>query len=237
MNRIINWIIKRVIFLLLVQSLTLFFFVNILGFNLYSKEVLYEKNGKEVILLGISHIGDESYYKELSTRYLKKENLLVLTEGINVEDNSEELTHKHSAKLFGLVSQDSSFMKEYDFKNVDISFNEIDVKYLLIIEESFNAWEKLSLLNFKDLKNINIHKEDVGLVDMYNEIIIKRNVNIKKEILMNKTNNILVPWGAIHHIDLHNFLIKQGYKLKDTNFIKIANIFNMLINAGRHLCQ
>lgn len=220
--KLLKRIIRLSLFIGFLQLLTLLIYVNIIGVNLYSKEIVFHKGDKKVVLLGVSHIGTKEYYKSISTRY---PDFLVLGEGL--KGKGIDADHSHTATLLGLESQPKDLFKGYRYLNSDIDASKISPNVGNVLSSSFSFWENIALKrNKKAFDQVeNVKSSNVSISELYNEIIIKRNINIKNNILTIK-ENLYIPWGAIHMNDLENFLLTQGYKKEKTSYIKNFNILN-----------
>ena len=244
-----KYLIKRflvfTLFLLLVQLLTLNFYISFLGFNIYSTEKIFTNGKRNITLLGMSHIGNQSYFEKIEKRYLNKD-LIVLREGVTdnnskEKNKSDEISHFYSSLIFGLSEQNESFLKSYKNINSDMDISNINLHTLDSLFYVFEIWKYLAFLKFDYVKlsyeelNKSIKKSDAD--EMYNEIILKRNNIIKKNIEKYDKDNLLIPWGAFHHNDLEDYLITNGYKEVETNYIKVFNLIDSLIHAIFYLTK
>lgn len=237
--KVLKWLMKRLLGVLIIQSLTFYFYINVFGLHTYSKEKVFIKDGKEVILLGMYHIGSFDYYKKIKNRYKLKKDLIVLSEGVRSKGEID-IDHIYSAGIFGLDIQQKNLFENYKEVNSDVEISNIDPKAIDFLENVFLVWKNMALLDFskakskiKILKN-EYKKENVSLSYLYNEIVIKRNVKIKENILKYKDKNLLIPWGALHHEDLEDFLLENGYKVKETSYIRNFNFVEALFFLTNH---
>lgn len=232
----IKWLSKRLLFVVLLQSITALFYINFYFVNIYSKEKTFYNKSHEVTLLGISHIGTDEYYSEIKERYLGKENFLVLLEGVKIESEVEDsdLDHSYTAKIFDLKSQPKDLFKKYAHINADIYYEEINDEVSLYLDHVFEFWKHLSFLDYKKAKSqlelLSELNTDPDLIK--SEIIGKRNKSIISSIEKHKNKNLLVPWGALHQSDIEDYLKSKGYKEKETSYIKNFNVFKVLYSIS-----
>lgn len=237
-----TWILKRVLFILIIQSITLNFYINFIGINIYTKKVTFEKEGRKVILLGMSHVADKSYYLNIENKFDKmKGNILVLKEGINFDDELDqeiEINHSYFSKIFGLENQKSNFLSGHNTINSDIHVSELSEETSNMIEASFNFWKNVAMFEYKKAVNSINSGVKINIFHLYKEVILKRNELVKVNIHRHGSrSDILVPWGAIHNNDLENFLLKEGYVKKNTDYIKVTNIFKLVISGMNHFIR
>lgn len=234
MKNISIWILKRFVFILAIQSLTLFFYISFFGFHSYSKEKTFTNGKRDIILLGMYHIGTKEYYKNIETRYVDKKNLLVLLEGIKNRYISKDLVqvdHSSSAMILGLESQQKNLFKNYKSVNSDTYFDDMDSGVTDYLNNVFEIWEYIAVLDFNNAKKqMNLLSENKIDKDfVFNEIINKRNNIVISNIKKYQAENLLIPWGALHHSEIEDYLLSNGYEVKETNYIKNFNVVEMII--------
>lgn len=230
-KKILKYLTTRIFAIAILQLLTLNFYVTNFGINLYSKEVTFTDGDRKVILLGVSHVGESEYFQSINNRY--GHNYRILLEGINGVPTDEAISHDSTALIFGLDYQKKDFLKTNKHNNVDIHADELDEKISQTVSSSLSFWKHLAVFNFKEAKESFSEVKDVSLTELYDEVILKRNEKIKMEILTS-TDDVVIPWGAIHQNDMESFLLNNGYKKESTSFIKIASIPKILYNTGKH---
>lgn len=245
-----NYLIKRFLvfisFLIVIQLLTLNFYISFIGWNIYSTEKIFTNGKRDITLLGMSHIGDESYFKNIEERYLRnKNNLIVLREGVkdneSTKKDSDQISHFYSSLFFGLTEQNEHFLESYSNVNSDLDISNMNLHTLDTLFYVFEIWKHVAFLRFDYVKisyeelNESLKKTDKN--EIYNEIILKRNDVIKKNIEKYNKENLLIPWGAFHHNDLEKYLIKNGYKEIKTNYIKVFNLLDSLVYSFFYLTK
>ena len=244
-NQLLKKILKlvnkfRILFIILfIQFLTFNFYINFIGFNIYSVEKTFKKGDKKVILTGIAHIAEKEFFDNINERYLGEKDFLLLLEGVRNPENKDfikrykdqEISHEYSANILGLDYQKESFLKHYNHINSDVSIDQIDINILDNLFLAFVIWKNLALFQFDELENnFNKFDKNLSLLDMKDKIIIKRNNLLKQNIISKKNKTLIIPWGALHHNDLEDFLIMNGYKKESVNRIKVANMLNVFYN-------
>lgn len=219
---------RRILIFLLILFVIQLYMKPFLPFNFwlldFQSSIITLSNGRqEVILVGMSHMGESSYYKELKRRFKFKKHI-VLSEGVNF--NNEEVTNIHSGKAFrlGLKTQEEfNIFNQERSMNSDINIEEMDK----------DVSDFLSLLFDSDqyeFKEHEIYNSFSFLKKLYSEVILKRNDKVISNILKNSDENIIVPWGAIHLIDLEKRLKNNGFKIVKKEHINVFSLPKVTYN-------
>ena len=225
MKKKIRNIFLRITFLVIIlQFLSSFLYVNFFGLSLYTKEQYFEKEGHKVILLGTAHVGEYNYYKSLKK---DRESLFFLKEGVQgIPKESLGNNHQLWADRLGLIAQNDKTFEGFRGINSDINISEIDP------ESSRNL--ELLIFASESSDNFEIAKEEwketnFSLKEFYQEFVLKRNKIIKKNIIKNQDKDLIIPWGALHHNDLEDFLISEGYSKTGTKYHKVFSFPTLLL--------
>jgi len=203
------------------------------------KERVFEKDGKTIHLVGMVHVGDAAFYKEMDDRLKDAAGRhLVLTEGVDDKDGMlpenfrTGATYSKMAKRFGLTPQrhegaevtaktkdaweDAWKARGFTFKNADIDISELDEEHLetliLILElMDVENLSELIFMNPNDLPAVEIH-------DAFVEgLLMQRNDHLMAVLEENIADFdvVHIPWGAAHLPDIEERLLGQGYVEKE----------------------
>ncbi len=239
-----NLILGPVITLLyLAASLQLIVFHKTSGFirlstdGVYMKEKVYQKDTSIIRLVGMIHIGEESYYTNLMHDF-SLQNAILLEEGVSDKDKllKHHFTTKGLAKKAGLISQEALTIEGNYIDNESFfSSNPPEMKEELTIvnadvdTESF-SWDTLFFLNAaakylfqpdsfaRGLEAYNqwleTYMTDALAENLKTDIIDTRNRSVIRYIERAVTNydTIIVPWGAMHMPAIEEAVLAMGYR-------------------------
>lgn len=180
--------------------------INRYGF-LYLKESVLTKNDQTVYLIGMIHIGDESYYQQIKEDY-KNVTGVILSEGIVNDDNSldEFDSYKLMAKTISISIQPGvhELFPGKVIKKADVNASDIKKKCIShIVRASKN-----------DVRSeAGVTENDRAICTP--EILLKRNDHLYSVIgkTLKTEKRIIVPWGARHLPDIENRLVRDGFRV------------------------
>ncbi len=207
-------------------------------------EKIFRKNGHNVHLVGMMHIGDDSYYTGLKERINAIPQAggkrLVLTEGVsdrnNVipEDFANGKTYERWAKLLGIeaqtelnttteipaVSPDPTTPATTNplvtWLNADIDVSDLEPNHLALLVKLLNV---ASSPDFSKMIN-----PDIGSVtgSQLESLFKDALIGTRNDALMKKYTEIAegyqevyIPWGAAHLPDIEKRLLALGYLQTD----------------------
>lgn len=184
-----------------------------------SVEKIYSLNGKKIHLIPMMHVAKKGFYSSILKSLPSKG--LVITEG--VKDERKLLKSKSGygqiAKLLGLENQKDLFnLSEYP--NIDNINGDIDVKVFTQTTIDFLNWVFQFYENIKsaagiislDLKNTQL--DDTIIMQVFNDILTLRDHSLWASIQnhLEKYEEIIVPWGALHLPFIEKKLLELGFK-------------------------
>ena len=193
------------------------------------------KEGHQVHLIGMMHVGDGSFYKELNKRmYTAPEQgrRLVLTEGVSDSQNllpadfkSGEL-YANFANALGLEPQNEPISPEQEqaerkedfdvpgvtFRNADIDVSELDEEHVERLVSMLTFFASLGTP-----ESLTAAPEGVSGQDM-EELFFEVLLGQRNDVLMehfeksgSSFSEVFIPWGAAHLPDIEERLLEQGY--------------------------
>jgi hypothetical protein len=190
------------------------------GTNITSIERTYVKADKKLHLIPMVHIGDESFYKEIS-KVDGKVKTLFLLEGVSDQNELlKNLDYGKFAANAGLDLQKDHFNpeapKEYKH-NISVKMADIDVKefnpetrdFLKKVFDQMNSKSFLEVMYMSSEKFT--AKESAALIV---DLVQKRNKKVLSELKKNENDfqEIYIPWGAAHMPEIERDILKDGYK-------------------------
>ncbi len=180
----------------------------------------YGRNdGKTIELFPMSHVADSDFYQKVSESF--PTNSIILMEGVTDNKNllTNKITYKRMAASLGLAEQHESFAPSRG----EVARADVDV--------SDFAPTTIGLLNMAML----IHSKGVtpetvtALMQypqpphfekkLFDDLIGKRNEHLVEEIRarLPESENIMVPWGALHMPEIAKEIQKSGFHLMETH--------------------
>ncbi len=207
--------------------------------GLYMVEKVYRQNEKTIRLASMIHLGQQTYFDDLS-HSLQGENALLLAEGVS--DNSGrlqgEFSYQKLAGLLGLTAQEKMLVQgrlvtaesldmlddrqpgTTDILPADIDLIEFDEQTIAIL----NALGKY-ILNTDSLtegfKNYNQWAaENTGPETqqiVMDDLVQKRNRAVLSylPIALQKYDTLVIPWGALHMPGLETAILHKGFELQE----------------------
>ena len=201
-------------------------------------ERIFEKDGQSIHLIGMMHIGDGSFYKNLNERMRTAPatgRRLVLTEGVADMHGilpagfKSGQTYAKLASSLGLEPQNTPVQQDsaprppstpnavtringVTFKNADIDVSALDEKHKTVLIAILNMLDTDNLAELLVAQPEGFNGRDVELL-LFDGLLGQRN-----DVLMEHLNEsgpgyteVFVPWGAAHMPDIEQRLLDLGY--------------------------
>lgn len=207
--------------------------------GLYLAEKTFRRQDKEVRLVGMIHIAQESFYDSIAAD-IQKRPAIVLLEGVSDRKGllKQRFSYNGLADFIGIASQERSAFtasagkalhddEEFDgdfsdpdspvqFKHADLDVSVFQPQTLLLVEEfgtilASQDWkEALTRLTRKDSILNNDKAVNAAMLDL----IQTRNKHLMGSLRssLSQTNLIIIPWGAAHLADLQRELEQMGFR-------------------------
>lgn len=190
--------------------------------GIFASEKRYEKEGKELRLLGMAHIANSKFYRDIKQEIAQKP-AIMLMEGVT--DDKELLQtppdYDNIAGKLGLASQRKKFSPFEMPENVEVIRADLDVAdFAADTVKTLNAIGQIYSkegINFAQLLQMYLRMSDRARVRaFFSDLISKRNLCLIDHIEENlpKTSLIIVPWGAMHLPQIEKWVRDQGFELK-----------------------
>jgi hypothetical protein len=196
----------------------------------------YVRNdGKTVLLIPMSHIGESSFYGNLRQSFTT--NSTILLEGVT--DNRNLLTNKISyerlARSLGLSEQKQEFTPfrgDWVRADVDVEqFADSTIQMLNVVmfihSQGLSAENLLKLIRFSpppEAQNV-----------LFDDLLRKRNRHLLEEIkeYLTKSDYLIVPWGALHIPEIAQELEKSGFSVSETQEYVVIRFKSVFGSGGR----
>jgi hypothetical protein len=210
-------------------------FLRIGPVGIYMAERSYHRDGKEIRLAGMMHVGKKAYYRDLADSITGEANV-ILSEGVTDQDRLLEYDFNYS-KLAGVLGLSSQNQMQIDGNLVDlnaldqvpagdgdkpdiawadIDLNRFDpqtVAFLNAIGRTLFSGKPLAeaLAEYSDWASENMTPEKVDgfmadILDKRNDAVI---ASMSKALRSYQT--IIIPWGALHMPAIEAAVLEQGF--------------------------
>lgn len=226
-------------------------FVQLKPNGLYMTERIYQRDNKQIRLVGMIHLGEEEFYDDL-TASISGHRALILAEGVSDKGNllTERFSYGKFAGLLGLTSQervpfpgtliDAAELDKGKVENqntpdilrADIDLQQFDPRTL----EVLNALAKY-LLNsdspmvgyvaFNRWADEHFDPNLNGIV--MTDLIDKRNRSVLSYLpkALNKYDTVVIPWGALHLQGIEKAVLAKGFQLKQSQTRQSINFLSL----------
>lgn len=211
-------------------------FVQITPRGIFFTEKILQKDEHRVHLIGLAHIGESEFYRDLQNTFKQPidGDRLVLTEGVTDESNilpagfKSGNTYAGFAQQLGLEEQ-KSFAGQGDanseisvadlgsvtFMNADIDISELKPVHLNLLITLLETMESGDLIeSLIASSSIQISSEEMedflleGLIGQRNEHLMTVFKTAHPDF-----EEIHIPWGAAHLPDLERRFLSEGFSL------------------------
>lgn len=204
-------------------------------------ERVFEKDGQRIHLVGMMHIGDGSFYRELNQRMRAAPTTgrrLVLTEGVADEQGilpdgfKSGRTYAKLAGSLGLEPQNNPIKTDpgkqpaprpdsitringVTFQNADIDVSALDEKHKAILVAILEMLDTSSLAELIVAQPEGFTGRDVELL-LFEGLLGQRNDVLMEHFTRSGPDytEVFIPWGAAHMPDIEQRLLDLGYTLQ-----------------------
>jgi hypothetical protein len=189
----------------------------------------YTRDGREVRLLGMMHIGEEEVYEEL-LREFPVQGSIVLAEGVRGEEaEAAGLDYGGTARRLGLVMQGPmDALSEIPVRNADVSADQFSPLTLRLVANAavFHGDAPLTakLAAYAELTELIQGHEGDPLAVLLHDVVDLRNAHLLGVIdeVEGQYERLIVPWGAYHLKGIEQGLLERGYQPGAERFTTFA---------------
>lgn len=206
--------------------------------GIYFEERCFQRGDREVCLVGMVHIAQESFYNDLAKDLHSRQEAIILLEGITDQENhlGGKFSYERVAEWLGFSAQESSAfshafrdaMKKADhagttaaslplkYRRADLDVSNFQPETIALIKavgellQSRTVQEALARLSDP---NSALANED-GLPIVIADVLDGRNKHLLGEIqsALRSHQTVIVPWGAAHMPGLQKKLEEWGFR-------------------------
>jgi hypothetical protein len=194
----------------------------------------YVRNdGKTIQLFPMSHVADSDFYQKVSDSF--PTNSIILMEGVTDKRNllTNKISYKRMATSLGLAEQHEKFapsrgrVVRADVDVDQFATNTIGLLNVAMLFHSkgVNAETVLALVQYPQPPHFE--------VQLFDDLVGKRNQHLLGEIhaRLLQSDNIMVPWGALHMPGIAREIQKSGFRLDGTQEYTVIR-FHSVGNEG-----
>ena len=214
----------------------------------------YARDGTEVRLVGMMHIGENEGYTALVESFVES-STIVLAEGVSDDQQllEDELSYEGLASGLGLDTQGSieSYLDEIEtrrepeqpllrplirYADVDVSSFHPTTRELL--DELGNLWDGDEIAPTLLAVARRVESDPERMRQLERDILHDRNTRLLEEIeaaIAEEFERIIVPWGALHLPFIQSQIEAMGFELRSEAHHPLASwstIFGALFGAG-----
>jgi hypothetical protein len=187
----------------------------------------YQREGREIRLVGMMHIGDPAAYRAL-TRTFARESTVVLAEGVS--DRGERLSgslhYGRAAQALGLAPQQDldSYLSEGEgaqtttpewpvVRHADVDTSVFSPATISCIQWASEVWDADDLASALQMILAGARERGPELEAFQSEVLGLRNEHLVAEIerALPEFEHVVVPWGALHLPAIERAVLDWGF--------------------------
>lgn len=186
----------------------------------------YERNGQEIRLVGMMHIGQEESYRSLVGSFSGPP-AVILAEGVTDRQGllPEPLSYEHAARALGLQTQDS--MEDYfhelgapqqgqwpDVRRADLDLSDFHPETIALLESATRIWGGQDPLRALGAVYVHCIEKQGDCALLGQDVLMRRNRHLVEEIgtALKQYDRVIVPWGAMHQPFIQSEILRQGFE-------------------------
>jgi hypothetical protein len=188
----------------------------------------YQRDGREIRLVGMMHIGDPERYRAL-TRSFARESTIVLAEGVSDDEGrlASSLHYGKAARAIGLAPQEDleSYLLEGEgadavapewpvVRRADVDASSFSPDTIEMIRWASEVWDAEDLPTalqtlLRGARELGPERSRAFFVD----VIDRRNEHVVGEIerALGEYERVVVPWGALHLPGIEETVLSWGF--------------------------
>lgn len=188
----------------------------------------YQRDGREIRLVGMMHIGDPERYRAI-TRSFARESTVVLAEGVSDEGGrlTSALHYGKAAAAIGLAPQEDleSYLIEGEgpdavapewpvVRRADIDASELTPETIEMVRWASDVWGAEDLpsalqIMLRGAREMGPERSRAFFAD----VVERRNQHLIGELerALGEYRRVVVPWGALHLPGIEETVLSWGY--------------------------
>jgi hypothetical protein len=217
-------------------------FVRLSPAGIYMAERVYHLDDQVIRLVGMIHIGQEDYYRDIAGS-LGANRMIILAEGVTDEDNlmQHRLDYGKVGSALGLVTQEKlefagtvispeELERPYwgegqdppHILRADIDINQFDpftIEFLNILGQTVFSGSSTTegLRAYKAWIDEHVTPEAGQII--WEDILYRRNEVVIRymNMALEKYDTIVIPWGAMHMPEIEKAVVERGFSRAETH--------------------
>jgi hypothetical protein len=188
----------------------------------------YQRDGREIRLVGMMHIGDPERYRAL-TRSFARESTIVLAEGVSDEEGriASSLHYGKAARAIGLAPQEDleSYLVEGEgpdavapewpvVRRADVDASVFSQDTIEMVRWAAEVWDAEDLPTALGLLLRGAREHPERSRAFFADVVDLRNEHLVGEIeraLGEDYERVVVPWGALHLPGIEETVLSWGF--------------------------
>lgn len=221
--------------------------------GLLLEERRYRRDDREVVLVGMMHVGDPELYREIYASFVR-DSTLVLQEGITDEEGRirGRLSYEPLAEALGLGAQpavaqvlDELHADDEDagpgwphLRHADVDAAEFSAETLTFIEQMarvLGAEDPAAALRAFGAYLRGLDAD--AWPTIRHDILTRRNAHVVDELAAALPDyaRVVIPWGALHMPGIQQALLEQGFESVEARRRLAVDYGTLLGGIGRAL--
>jgi hypothetical protein len=187
----------------------------------------YQRDGREIRLVGMMHIGDPERYRAL-TRSFARESTIVLAEGVSDEKGriASSLHYGKAARAIGLAPQEDleSYLLEGEgsdavapewpvVRRADVDASAFSPETIEMVRWAAQVWDAGDLPTALRILVRGAREHPEHSRAFFADVVDKRNEHLVGEIerALGEYERVVVPWGALHLPGIEQTVLSWGF--------------------------
>lgn len=196
--------------------------------GLYVNRMVYQKNGQTVMLIGMIHIADDAFFKDIVSS-VPEENSIVLLEGVDDDEriSGQALDYSSLARWLGTSYQDKSFdadiKKRHRYEYADVSAADLSPesrRFLELLAREDNFQKRFDTLMDEDFDQEDWDRAEASFQSDRNRKLLQTFDSVSS-----KYSTIAIPWGVTHLDDFASAMETRGYTRVESRMWKAINFW------------
>ncbi len=197
----------------------------------------FERDGQEIRLVGMMHIGENASYSELVQSFTGS-STVVLEEGVTDREGLMEtpLSYEGVASALGLDTQreieaylgepETEELGEWpEFRHADLDLSDFHPESVAMLESVADLWDGVDT-RAAAAELVRSYEEDPERWIAFGEdVLTRRNRHLLGELrdALDEYDRVIVPWGALHQPFLQRETLEMGFEPSSAAYHHLAS--------------
>lgn len=207
-------------------------FFHIDGQGIHTEERIYERGEKAVHLIGMMHIGESDFYRDLVESFSRLDSI-VLLEGVTDEEDliSDDFSYSGIAAAIGLDTQSLQEGSEaYRGRHADVDASAFSAGTINLINTTAALFATDTLakrIEASRMQGLAVYSTE-HIHAIVQDLLLMRNEHLLDELeeALDQYDRVVIPWGAAHMPGLEEGILDLGFEHKHSrrhNVVRFGN--------------